>query len=272
VSEKSAAFILGPHRSGTSCLAGALKAMGVYLGPDHSLGDPQPDNPKGFFEFLPMVSINDEILQRLGGSWCDLPYFPPGWQFSHTFSDIRSKASNIVTDNFGSQRIWGFKDPRSCLTIIFWRTIVAHPIRSIVVIRNPLEVAHSLLKRNCMPIDKGAQLWLDHVYSAMAGSRGAPRKMVFFDRLIQDPKGQLAELAEFLELPGGQPMLDRGIAMVERELKHNNSTWHDTRDSMAVPEKVKKAWSAMRLFSHMDRQQTAERLDEDALLAVLAGS
>lgn len=272
MSQKRATFILGPHRSGTSCLAGALRVMGLYLGPDYSLGDAQADNPKGFFEHLPMVAINDEILQRLGGDWCTVPSFPPGWQSSHMFSDIRSKASHIVTDNFGGHDSWGFKDPRASLTIPFWRTIITYPIRCIIMVRNPLEVAHSLLKRNCMPIDKSSKLWLAHIYSAMAGSRGKLRKIVFFDRLVQDPAGQLAEAADFSGLPRDKAALERGVAWVERDLKHHNMTWHDTRDSKDIPAEVKKAWSAMRLFSHMENKGEAVRKDEDLLLGVLSGA
>ena len=54
--------------------------MGVYLGSDHVLMQPSPANPKGYWEHNDIVSLNDAILGRHGGSWDEPPTLPPGWE------------------------------------------------------------------------------------------------------------------------------------------------------------------------------------------------
>ncbi len=264
MSDRHAVFILGPHRSGTSCVAGSLRAIGLFLGHDNALGDPQPDNPKGFFEHMALMSINDEILLRLGGNWRTAPTFPPGWQFLQVLSEVRKNAAGIVAGDFSGSRIWGFKDPRSCMTLLFWRAVMTIPIRCIIVIRNPMEVALSLLARNEIPLDEGLAFWLSHTYQAISTSRGLSRRIVFYDRLIEDPRGQLAELAAFAGLESSPEDLEKGAAFVERSLRHHEVSEHDDR---SMPEHVKRAWSAVRRFSHIFRKDVADRQDEDVLLS-----
>ncbi|HYX81751.1 MAG TPA: hypothetical protein VE714_05115, partial [Gemmatimonadales bacterium] len=60
--------ILGMRRSGTSLAAGVLHSLGVDLGHEEHLAGPAPDNPKGFREHRWIVKLNDQILERLGGS------------------------------------------------------------------------------------------------------------------------------------------------------------------------------------------------------------
>ena len=68
--------ILGMHRSGTSLLTRMLNLIGVYLGPEQLLMHPNFANPRGFWEHDEIVSLNDEILRRLGGIWAEPPDIP----------------------------------------------------------------------------------------------------------------------------------------------------------------------------------------------------
>src|SRR6266404_7841922 len=108
--------ILGMHRSGTSLLARILNLTGVDLGPDELLAEPTADNPKGFWEHREIVSINNAILQRHGGSWDEPPLLPPGWETSAAIDDLRHHAQQLIQDQFAEVQLWGWKDPRSCLT------------------------------------------------------------------------------------------------------------------------------------------------------------
>lgn len=70
-----AVCVLGMHRSGTSLITRVLNLLGVYLGPEEHLITANADNPKGFWEHDLFKRRNDEILERLGGTWHDsLPY------------------------------------------------------------------------------------------------------------------------------------------------------------------------------------------------------
>ena len=72
--------VLGMHRSGTSVASRLLNLLGVYLGAEEHLLGPEPDNPKGFWEFKPIFDLNNEILGRLGGNWHEPPPLRPGWE------------------------------------------------------------------------------------------------------------------------------------------------------------------------------------------------
>ena len=60
------------HRSGTSLVAKSFEVFGYGLG--ETLMAPSDDNPKGFFEDLDVVELNDGLLQKNGSTW-DAPVF-----------------------------------------------------------------------------------------------------------------------------------------------------------------------------------------------------
>lgn len=53
-------LILGSGRSGTSMLAGILHQAGYFMG--DKLHKPELSNPKGFFEWMTINQINEQIL------------------------------------------------------------------------------------------------------------------------------------------------------------------------------------------------------------------
>jgi len=154
--KRTVACITGAHRSGTSMVARLLHACGLDLGPESDLMPPAPDNPDGFWENLSFVAMNDELLNELGGAW-DLP--PRSTRFiEKRFDEMRAKARLLVSA-FSRSTVWGWKDPRNSLTLPFWRVIVPK-LRTIIVVRNPLEVAYSLHHRNGVSFHLGLSLWV----------------------------------------------------------------------------------------------------------------
>jgi len=122
-----------------------LHVCGLYLGPEDALMPPQTDNPDGFWEHLGFVALNDELLNGLGGAW-DLP--PAA---NENFKDprldpLRMKARMLI-EGFDSRGVWGWKDPRNCLTLPFWQDVLPG-MKTIIMVRNPLEAAHSMRERN----------------------------------------------------------------------------------------------------------------------------
>jgi hypothetical protein len=117
--------VLGMHRSGTSLLTGALRLLGVHLGSDENLlPSDEEANRKGFWENRLIVDLNDALLSRLGGDWHNLPDFPPDWFSSPEFADLRREARAVISKEFGNVPVWGWKDPRACLTLPFWRRLL----------------------------------------------------------------------------------------------------------------------------------------------------
>src|SRR5205814_8373844 len=55
--------------------------------------------------------------------------------------------AQLLIEGFDSASIWGWKDPRNCLTLSFWRDLLPE-LKVLLIVQNPLEVAYSLRNRN----------------------------------------------------------------------------------------------------------------------------
>ena len=60
-------LVLGMHRGGTSTIARALRALGVPLG--DQLLPPTDANPRGYWEDVEVVAINEELLRHFHSAW-----------------------------------------------------------------------------------------------------------------------------------------------------------------------------------------------------------
>src|SRR6476659_6240655 len=176
VAEQTAVCVLGMHRSGTSLVARLLNLLGVDLGPDTSLMPPTADNPSGYWEHQRIMDLNDDVLLRLGGTWYEPPQVSPSVFAGPDFADLRRTARRLISAEFGASRLWGWKDPRSCLVLPFWQLVV--PISKYVVcVRNPADVTRSV-SRAIGSVDRGLDLWLRYTTDALSFTRGQPRLLV----------------------------------------------------------------------------------------------
>jgi hypothetical protein len=140
--------VLGMHRSGTSCLAGSLEQQGLFLG---DVNTAAPWNKRGNRESFTIMDLQGEILEASGGSW-DRPPAAVEWRPEHF-----ERASAILAEH-AERAVWGFKDPRTLLTLEGWRELVPD-IQPAGIFRHPLRVAQSLQSRNNLPLDQGMELW-----------------------------------------------------------------------------------------------------------------
>ena len=133
-----------------------LHACGLYLGPKNELMPAQADNPDGFWEHLGFVALNDELLSELGGAW-DLPPKSDESFANKRLDPLRMKA-RLLIERFNSAGLWGWKDPRNSLTLPFWQNLLPG-MKTLIMVRNPLEVAHSMKERNGTSYAFGLRLW-----------------------------------------------------------------------------------------------------------------
>jgi hypothetical protein len=214
----AAVCIIGMHRSGTSITARLLNVLGLNLGPSDSLMGPSPSNPTGHFEHLGFLEINEALLRRFGGSWDNPPRLPPGWQQDSVVQCIAQRAAKlaeVMSVNGGS---WGWKEPRTTVLLPFWRTIIP-ALRYVICIRNPLEVANSLVQRDGMTIAAACALWRRYMQAALEHTAGQPRTLIFYKNFFRDPLCELNRLAEFCGLEKlGHP--DRLAGILAKELRH----------------------------------------------------
>jgi hypothetical protein len=131
---KKAIFIIGMHRSGTSCLAKCLAANGLSFTLDQLKSTIHP----GHLEYGEVNRLNNRIL----GGW-KRPNLHHGVFKRYYFR--RSVEKFVRRCHRGSHPV-GIKDPRLALTFEYW----AHAVDSckiVAVYRRPLEVVQSFEKR-----------------------------------------------------------------------------------------------------------------------------
>ena len=140
--------ILGMHRSGTSCLTGCLQDCGLFLG---DVVNKAPHNLKGNKENLTIRSINDQVLLHNGGSW-DHP--PEQLSWNDELRDIRDQHIS----NYLDCTQWGFKDPRTLLTLPFWLEALPN-LKFVGSFRHPIAVARSIQEREKSTTGNSFTLW-----------------------------------------------------------------------------------------------------------------
>ena len=210
-----------------------LHCCGLELGPESELMPPQADNPEGFWEHLGFVAVNDELLSVLGGAW-DLPPKPNEDFTSARLDPLRLKA-RLLLEEFDPTTVWGWKDPRNSLTLPFWQELLPG-LKTVVVVRNPLEVAHSMRQRNGTSYSFGLRLWEIYNRRLFEGTSGKERLITHYDLFFQQPEMELRRIMEFIGLPEGKT--GSAAALVAARKRHTHFTVEQLIDARVSPEVI----------------------------------
>ena len=240
--------VLGMHRSGTSLVTRLLNLMGVFLGAPEDLMPASQHNERGYWEHTAIVALNDEILYRCGGSWYQPPKFVDGWAFDPDLSSLRQSARSLVAETFGYQPIWGWKDPRTCLTFPFWKTVVL-PTHIVICLRNPLEVAYSFQKSQNISFDHASHLWLTYVSSSLRYSQGIKRLVLFYEDMMRNPQQCITRLAYFIgrsDLVDDKQWMETVLREVSNELHHHRFPPVDVIDNSDLHFAIRSLYAVLR--------------------------
>jgi len=227
--------IAGMHRSGTSMVAKALHGAGLYLGDEDELMPAADENPEGFWEHEDFVAFNDAVLSELGGAW-DLPPDPPADWNAPRFDQLRDVARGLARRFDGDER-WGWKDPRNCLTLPLWRSALGD-VATVLVVRNPLEVAKSLQKRNHFSLALGLYLWYAYNRRIADDTTPATRVVTHFDAWFGDPDGEIRRVLGPLGLLRDEAQVAALRGNATPGLKHHQLGLSDLLQANVAPEIV----------------------------------
>lgn len=197
---QSIVCVLGAQRSGTSLVARALNILGVDLGSTCNLQEPDPSNPKGFWEHRLIRKINEEVLLAYDGSWSSPPVFPDRWEESPRLDGVKRRAREIVESEFAGATMWGWKHPSTCLTLPFWKQILPR-MQYILCFRDPLDSASSLRRRDGWSMVEALYIWLLHVQSSLLETRDEQTMLVFYEDMVDNWDRELQRLAGFVGMP-----------------------------------------------------------------------
>src|SRR5438045_742064 len=200
-----------------------LHCCGLELGPESELMPAQADNPEGFWEHLGFVALNDELLSALGGAWDLPPKVEENFQGSH-IDPLRMKA-RLLIEGFGSAQTWGWKDPRNSLTLPFWQNLLPG-LKTLIVVRNPLEVAHSMRERNGTSYSFGLRLWEIYNRRLIDAAGKKDRLVTHYDSFFKNAESELRRIARFAGLP------DTKVAKVAELIAPRKRHTHFTIDKL----------------------------------------
>lgn len=194
--ERLGVIILGGYRSGTSLTANLLAAAGAYV--DNSIAA-DDRNPHGFFESRAVVEINRLILGYLGVTFKWVPKFEPTWPLAPKLNRYRERARRVVSE-LEQYPVWVMKDPRFSITLPFWLPLFDRPIRTVLCLRNPLDVVISGGEsRRTTSLDLWA--WYEYFTHAIRNTAGKPRFISCYESYFDSRRAsQIAQLMEFVGL------------------------------------------------------------------------
>jgi hypothetical protein len=181
--------ILGMHRSGTSALTGSLEQQGLFLGKRNVSAE---HNLRGNRENPEIMQLHEALLESNGGAWMSPPE-RVDWKPEHL------EWARQILATYAGHAVWGFKDPRSLLTMEGWRKLVPN-LEHVGIFRHPLRVAASLNRRNQFPAELGVALWRQYNQRLIAAHRHKAFPILCFDDEEADLGQKLVQLGRMLEL------------------------------------------------------------------------
>jgi hypothetical protein len=243
VAKSKAICILGAHRSGTSTIARGLNLLGAWLGEEKDLMKPLPENPEGFWERLDIYYLQNRLLAMMKREWDATAPLPENWHKLDEILPLKDELVELVKENFSGRPLWVWKDPRTCLLLPLWKDVLSElgiNLKVIFVVRNPLDVARSLEKRNNFTAEKGLGIWFNHTIAALKGVEGLETIFLSYDRFLEDWETELKKCAAGLGIdwPADEAGLRAKMApFVRRDLRHSASGLDELHEVKA-PEPV----------------------------------
>jgi hypothetical protein len=194
--------ILGMHRCGTSLISNFLHEIGVDFGND--LAHPDEFNARGYWESLTIRDIQDKILEEMNcDCFCPPVSIPDNWQCNDSIRKLKNDLKEFVRAECSrTEKIWGFKDPRTCILLPVWREIFeelqVEPLY-ILAFRHPASVAASLDRRNHMERAHCEALWLKHYLDVLSNVGDNWKAIVDYDRWFDSGAEQARLVAQSLK-------------------------------------------------------------------------
>jgi hypothetical protein len=249
-------------------VANLLQSCGLFLGPAEKLMGASATNLAGHFEHRGFLEINEALLKHLGGSWENPPRFCPGWERSPALNSVVHNAQ-LLLENFPDGLNWGWKEPRTTILLPFWKRLIPN-LRFVICIRNPLEVALSVARRDGLSVGGGAYLWNLYTQAAMRDTAGYPRVITFYEDYFQSPREEIDRVAHFCHLKGATDwsVVEQSIS---NDLRNQSISASELLDEATIPSEYKLWYLAARAIVHDESGPGADERLTLGRISIAAG-
>ena len=209
------------------------------------------NNPKGFWEHLGIFEIQENILSSLSHTWHDIRPLEDEWWKSPHISEQKRNLIKLLLEEFKYKRLWGWKDPRTCLTLPLWLDILRElntEISFIITLRNPIDTANSLMNRDNLSLNESYLLWHLYMTSALVNTRNYNRVIIHYDHFLHDWKSNLRRCARLLDIqwPHDEKRLIEDMdSFLDPGLRHSHSSLSDLQnkiDNQELPEPIARTY------------------------------
>ncbi|MGC2413754.1 MAG: sulfotransferase [Stellaceae bacterium] len=189
------AVVLGSGRSGTSVTAHILEELGVRL--NYNPTQMSDQNPDGAFEDEFIYKVHSEFFAT---GLIRRNLLPPGWMASEAAKVTGAKLEAYVRQEFGSDFLWGFKDPRTSVLLPLWKRVFnrARVVpRYIICVRHPAAFLQSMANNYGTGQNDAELVWLTRTVSALRDT-GLDCFILHYERLLADPPRTIRMLAKYV--------------------------------------------------------------------------
>ena len=257
-------LVVGMHRSGTSLLGSMLQAIGIATPGELIAGDGH--NPEGYFERRDITDLQEQLLISLGRWWPGadgMRDLPPDWLTRPETHQAAAALRHCLAEEQRHQHgPWAIKDPRSSLLLPLWRRVCGElqiPLRLLLAVRDPAEVATSLCRRDAaaagMTAERAERLWWRHHQAVFRHSGGLPLGVIHYSRWFRSPEDARQQVMELLDACGQTSSDDERIAAALEQIKPE----HRRSRPLALPG-VTPAASVNRMLENSDATAAISRL------------
>ncbi|MDP3894821.1 sulfotransferase family protein [Nocardioides sp.] len=202
MADRSLVMVIGPGRSGTSTMAGALASSGYHV---PNAIKPNDRNPRGFFEPRWVVNFHRRLLRETGVGTLDSdPHALPIVERRISRPDVHAELREWLSEQFGKRDRLVIKDPRMVWFRDLWVSVAselgADP-RFVIMLRHPSEVSASR-STYYQARDVGAVAgWINVALTSEHLTAASPRSLVPYGDLLTDWRGQFSRIQQQLDIP-----------------------------------------------------------------------
>lgn len=172
-------IITGMHRSGTSLVARLFYEGGVDMGDPEGFYPADRWNSDGYFEQKDVLYTN---ISFVNGLWGKFAYFllPKDETIFRRAKKYGKKIKSLSLKYKGKV----IKEPRFCLTLPAWLKYGAGIKKILISLREPIQVARSLKRRDHIPIKLGLKLWYEHNKRLLKYIQDIPYWFIDYNKLL----------------------------------------------------------------------------------------
>jgi hypothetical protein len=234
------------HRSGTSLIARLFYEAGADMGNPETFYRPDRWNPEGYFEQPDIHAIN---MPLINGPWWKFAYFrlPP----TETILKRAEKRASQIQETAQVYQGKVIKETRFCLTLPAWLKYGAQVERILICLRDPIQVARSIQKRNRTTLQHGYAMWQLHNERILQHAQSAqiPVWVITYDRAL-NPDTYLEEVGAAFRFMGFNLTSGELIGLRDKAVRTQMN--HNPEHVETYPPKIQALWNTLRQY-HADQ-------------------